>query len=182
MFQTALAALLAIHGAGLRTPGVRPAIVGLSNAELARTIKTDLESISGSGTVSVSIVGESHTSDAHTGDTHIGVRIAISSFSPKICADIYAREQGLHQLFPGLNFDFSFSGPELARAIKSDIESISGRGSVDVSIDSQTLFNVRIAVPGYSSEIYSQLYDRELDFYRAFPDLSFDFYLRPDQN
>ena len=70
-------------------------------------------------------------------------------------------------------------GPELVGAIKSDIESISGRGTVDVSIDSKTLFNVRIAIPGFSSEIYSRVYDRELEFYQAFPDLSFDFYLRP---
>jgi hypothetical protein len=85
----------------------------------------------------------------------------------------------LNQLFPDQTIDFYFDGPKLARAIKVDIESISGRDTVDVSIDSKTLFNVRIAVPDFSFEIYSQLFDRELELYRAFRDLNFDFYLRP---
>jgi hypothetical protein len=70
-----------------------------------------------------------------------------------------------------------FGGADLARAIKTDIESISGPGSVEVSIDHETLFSVRVAVPGLRPGIYTQIYDRELDFYRRYPDLNFDFYL-----
>jgi hypothetical protein len=69
-------------------------------------------------------------------------------------------------------------GPELVGAIKSDIESISGPGSVDISIDHETLYSVRVAVPSFSPEICTQIYDRELRLYRYFPDLNFDFYLR----
>lgn len=67
---------------------------------------------------------------------------------------------------------------ELAKAIKADLESISGPGSVDISIDNGTLFSVRIAVPSFSTEICAPIYDRELKLYRFFPDLNFDFYLR----
>jgi hypothetical protein len=167
----ALAAILATPPPPVRAPSptAPPEIAAFRGPELARAIKKDLESISGTGTVTVSI----------NSDTRFSVRIAIPGFSSKICSQIYRRELDLRQLFPDLNFDFYFSGPELARAIQADLESISGRGTVDVSVDSKTLFNVRIAVPGFSSEIYSRLYDRELEFYRAFPDLSFDFYLRP---
>jgi hypothetical protein len=170
ILTAALAAILATPPAVVRQPPpAKPAIVAVGGPELARAIKADLESISGTGTVNVSI----------DGGTRFSARIAISGFSSKICTQIYARELELQQLFPGLSFDFYFGGPELARAIKTDIESISGRGTVDVSIDSKTLFNVRIAVPGFSSEIYSQIFDRELEFYRVFPDLNFDFYVRP---
>jgi hypothetical protein len=150
-------------------PPPQPAVVTFNGSELARTIKTDLESISGRGTVTVSL----------DPGTHYTVRIAIPGFSSKVCSQIYDREQALRQLFPDLNIDFYFATPELARAIKADIESISGRGTVDISIDSKTLFNVRIAIAGFNSELYRQLYDRELELYRALPDLNFDFYLRP---
>jgi hypothetical protein len=69
-------------------------------------------------------------------------------------------------------------GPELVKTIKSDIESISGPGSVDISIDHETLYSVRVAVTSLSPEICSPIYDRELKLYRYFPDLNFDFYLR----
>jgi hypothetical protein len=69
-------------------------------------------------------------------------------------------------------------GRDLVEAIKSDIESISGPGSVDISIDHETLFSVRVAVPSFSPEICAPIYDRELKLYRYFPDLNFDFYLR----
>ncbi len=69
-------------------------------------------------------------------------------------------------------------GPELVKTIKSDIESISGPGSVDISIDHETLYSVRVAVPSLSPEICTPIYDRELKLYRYFPDLNFDFYLR----
>jgi hypothetical protein len=151
------------------SPTAQPEIAAFRGPELARAIKADLESIAGAGTVSVIVDSE----------THFSVRIAIPGFSSKICSQIYGREMDFYQLFPDLNFDFYFDGPELARAIKADIESISGHGTVDVSIDSKTLFNVRIAIPALSSEVYSRLFDRELEFYRAFPDLNFDFYLRP---
>jgi hypothetical protein len=165
----ALAVLLAVPGATEKgpSPAAPPSIVTLSGPELARAIKKDLESISGTGTVTVTI---DH-------DRLFNVRIAIPGLSSKISAQIYNRELELHQLFPDLNFDFHYDSPELARAIKADLESISGRGTVDVSIDSKTLFNVRISVPAYSSEVYSRIYDREIEFYRDFPDLSFDFYL-----
>lgn len=67
---------------------------------------------------------------------------------------------------------------ELVKLIKKDIESISGPGSVDVSIDHDTLFSVRVAVPSFGSEICNPIYDVELKLYRFFPDLNFDFYLR----
>ena len=175
ILKAALFAILAIPGTTTKKRAApapaQPAIVAFRGAELARAIKTDLViPLRGDpGTVNVRIVTE----------TRFSVGIAMAGFNSKITAQIYNRELELHQLFPDLNFDFSFAGPELAHAIQVDLESISGRGTVDVSIDSKTLFNVRIAIPGYSSQIYSQIYDRELELYRAFPDLSFDFYLRP---
>lgn len=69
-------------------------------------------------------------------------------------------------------------GAELVGAIKKDIESVTGPGSVDISIDHETLYSVRVAVPSLSPEICSPIYDRELKLYRYFPDLNFDFYLR----
>jgi uncharacterized protein (DUF736 family) len=171
ILTAALAALLATPPPSVKapSPAAQPAIAGIGGPELARAIKAALEPISGTGTVTVSIDGK----------THFSVRIAMPDFNSKICTQIYDREQDLIQLFPDQNIDFYFDGPELARAIKADIESISGRGTVDVSIDSKTLFNVRIAIPDFSSEIYNQLFDRELELYRAFRDLNFDFYLRP---
>jgi hypothetical protein len=165
----ALAVLLAVPGATEKgpSPAAPPSIATLSGPELARAIKKDLESISGTGTVNVTIERGSL----------FNVRIAMPGLSSKVSTQIYNRELELHQLFPDLNFDFYYDSPELARAIKADLESISGRGTVDVSIDSKTLFNVRIALPAFSSEIYSRIYDREVEFYRDFPDLSFDFYL-----
>jgi hypothetical protein len=167
----ALAAFLAVPPATVKAPPpkAQPAIAALRGSELARAIKEDLESIAGPGAVEVSI----------DNPTSFSARIALRGFNPKICTQIYHREMELHQLFPDLNFDFYFGGPELARAIQADLESISGHGTVDVSIDSKTLFNVRIAIPGFSSEIYSRIFDRELEFYRAFPYLNFDFYVRP---
>jgi hypothetical protein len=171
ILQAALAAVLAIPGTTVKEPPpeAKAAITSFSGPELGRAIKADLESISGAGTVNVSIDGQKRFS----------ARIAIPGFNPKICTQIYLRERELQQLFPELDFDFYFDGHELARAIQADIESISGRGTVDVSIDNKTLFNVRVAVPGFSFEIYTRIYDRVLEFYQAFPDLSFDFYLRP---
>jgi hypothetical protein len=172
ILKAALFAILAIHGTTTKRTQpapAQPAIVAFRGAELAHAIKTDLESLAGPGTVNVRIVTE----------TRFSVGIAMAGFNSKITAQIYDRERELRQLFPDLNFDFSFAGPELAHAIQVDLESISGRGTVDVSIDSKTLFNVRVAIPDFSSELYSRLYDRELEFYRTFPDLSFDFYLRP---
>lgn len=67
---------------------------------------------------------------------------------------------------------------QLPRVIKREIESISGPGSVDISVDHETLFSVRIAVPSFRSDIYNPIYDRALELYRLYPDLSFDFYLR----
>lgn len=69
-------------------------------------------------------------------------------------------------------------GAELVNSIKKDIESIAGPGSVDVSIDNETLFSVRVAVPSFGTEICNPIYDVELKLYRFFPDLNFDFYLR----
>jgi hypothetical protein len=171
ILKAALAAFLAVPGTTVKAPPPKapPAIVGFRGPELARAVKTDLESISGAGTVNVIVAGE----------TRFSVRIAIPGFNSKICNQIYDRELVFQQLFPDVDFNFYFSGPELARAIKADLESISGRGTVDVSIDSKTLFNVRIAIPGFNSEISSRIFDRELEFYQAFRDLSFDFYLRP---
>ena len=60
--------------------------------------------------------------------TSFSARIAIPGFNPKICKLIYDREMELRQLYPDLNFNFYFDGPELARAIKTDIEALSGRG------------------------------------------------------
>jgi hypothetical protein len=171
ILQVALAALLAVKGGSTKPPARTPqAVPAAFNApELARVIKSDLETIAGAGTVNVTIDGE----------THFTTRIAIPGFNSKILTRIYARETELHQTFPDVNFDFYFDGPELARAIKADLESIAGRGTVDVTVDSKTLFNVRIAPPDLNSELYSRIFDRELEFYRVFPDLSFDFYLRP---
>jgi hypothetical protein len=170
ILDAALIAFLATRGAAVKPPSPTvPAVIAtLSGPELARAIKTDLETIAGAGTVNVSVDRESS----------ISARIAIRGFSSNVCTQIYNREMELHQLFPELNFDFYFGGPELARAIKADLESISGRGTVDVSIDSKTLFNVKIAIPDFSSPVYNQIFDRELEFYRACPDLNFDFYLR----
>ena len=169
--RAALAVVLAMGGASVTAQSQtgRPAIADFSGPDLARAIKTDFESITGTGTVNVS-------SDSLS---HFSVRIAMPGFDAKVCAQVYQRESALHQLFPSLSFDFYFDGPELAGAIKADLEAITGRDTVDVSIDSKTLFNVRIAIQDFSSRIYSQVYDRELEFYRAFPDLNFDFYLRP---
>lgn len=72
----------------------------------------------------------------------------------------------------------TIGGKELASNIKTDLETIAGPGSVDVSIDHETLFSVRIAVPDLASEICNPIFDRELKLYRLFPDYSFDFYLR----
>jgi hypothetical protein len=69
-------------------------------------------------------------------------------------------------------------GTELANAIKNDIESLAGPGAVEVSVDHETLFSVRVAVPNFRSEFCTPIYDRELRLYRLFPDYSFDFYLR----
>ncbi len=156
-------------------PVAAPSLAGLAGPDLARAIKRDLESIAGTGSVDVRIEKE----------TNFYLRISMPSLRPEACARIYRREMELSGLFPNLNFDFRFAAPELANAIKSDIELISGRGTVDVSIDSGTLFNVRIAIPSFKSKLYGELYDRELELYRVFPDLSFDFYLRlqePEQS
>jgi hypothetical protein len=171
ILTAALAALLATPPPAVKAPSQssQPAITAVGGPELARAIKAALEPISGAGTVNVSIHDK----------TQIGVGIAIPDFDLRICSQIYDRELDLNQLFPEQNIDFYFDGPELARAIKADIESISGRDTVDVSIDSKTLFNVRIAVPDFRSDIYNQLFDRELELYRTFRDLNFDFYLRP---
>jgi hypothetical protein len=171
ILKAALAAFLAVPGTTVKAPQPKApiGITSFRGAELARAIKTDLESISGRGTVEVSVDSQ----------TAFSARIAIPGFNPKICIQIYHRERELQQLFPDLDFNFYFGGPELAHAIAADLESISGRGTVDVSIDSKTLFNVRIAIPGFNSEIYNRIYDRELEFYQVFPDLNFDFYLRP---
>ncbi len=172
ILNAALVTIFAIRGAPLRVPSLaaQTAIGAFSVPEIARAVKADLESISGTGTVSVSVDGR----------TRFSARIAIPAFNSQICSQIYARERELHQLLPDLDFDFYFSGPELARAIKADLESISGPDTVDVSIDSATLFSVRIGMPGSSSEIYDRIFGRELEFYRVFRDLNFDFYLRPN--
>jgi len=171
ILNAALAAVVALQGANLKAPSMtaQTAITALGGPALVRTIKSDLEALAGAGAVNVSMDSK----------TSFSARIAIAGFSPRICRKIYDRELELRQLYPDLNFDFYFDGPELAKAIKTDIESISGHDTVDVSIDSRTLFSVRIAIPGFRSEIYSQVYNRELEFYEAFRDLNFDFYLRP---
>lgn len=163
--------LLDAPTAPVKTPAAvtTPSLAGLAGPDLARAIKKDLESIAGAGNVDVRIDKE----------TNFYVRISMPNLRPEACGRIYQRELELRGLFPNLNFDFRFAAQELANAIKSDIELISGRGTVDVSIDSGTLFNVRIAIPSFSWKLYTELYDRELELYRVFPDLSFDFYLRP---
>jgi len=145
----------------------QPAAGGAGFPELLRSVKTDFESISRPGTVEIRPVSEKL----------FRVRIALADFSPKVCAQIYERELAIAGLFPYLNFDFYFSGPELARAIKREIESISGPGTVDVSVAGETLVTVRISVPGVSNDLYSRIFDRELELYRLFQDLNFDFYL-----
>jgi hypothetical protein len=155
-------------GSHATSAAARPITGASRGPELARAIKTDLESISGPGTVDVKV-------DA---DRYFSVRIAVAKFSPEICKPIYDRERELYRLFPDLDFDFHFDGPALARAIKTDLESIAGPGTADVSIDHETLFSVRVGVPRWSSAIYTRLYDRALELYRLFPDLNFDFYLR----
>jgi hypothetical protein len=69
-------------------------------------------------------------------------------------------------------------GTELANAIKTEIESLAGPGSVDVSIDHETLYSVRVAVSSSHSELSAPIFDRALELYKLFPDLSFDFYVR----
>lgn len=78
-----------------------------------------------------------------------------------------------------LSGPLSVGGSDLAQLIKKDIESIAGPGNVDISIDHETLFSVRVAVPGFSAAACAPIYDIELKLYRFFPDLNFDFYLRP---
>lgn len=170
ILETALIAFLATRPPAVKPPEpvTPPSISTLAGPELARAIKKDLESLAGPGTVEVAIDHE----------VLFNVRIAMQKVSPEVCKRIQQREMELSGLFPNLSFDFRFGGPELARAIKTDIESISGGGTVDVSIDSGTLFNVRVALPQYSSKLYNQIYDRALKLYKLFPDLSFDFYLR----
>jgi len=166
--EAALLAILADTPPAVKVPpSPAPAVSAVGGPDLARSIKGDLESLAGPGAVDVQIEHE----------TLFHVRIAMPSFNPDVCAKIRNRELELDGLFPNLSFDFRFAGPELARAIKTDIESISGGGTVDVSIDKETLFNVRIAVPTLNSKLYNQIYDRALEFYKVFPDLSFDFYL-----
>lgn len=170
ILEAALLAILADTPPAVKPPEPPPAqstFTALGGPELARSIRKDLESISGPGTVDVRI--------EH--GTLFTVRIAMPSFNPEACASIRSRELELDGLFPNLSFDFRFAAPDLARAIKSDIESISGGGTVDVSVDRETLFNIRVTVPSLNSRLYSQIYDRALEFYRVFPDLSFDFYL-----
>jgi hypothetical protein len=170
ILEAALVAFLATRPPAIKPPEpeTAPAIATLAGPELARAIKKDLESIAGPGTVEVAIDHE----------ILFSVRIAMQKLRPDVCTRIRQREVELSGLFPNLSFDFRFGGAELARAIKTDIESISGGGTVDVSIDSGTLFNVKVALPEFSSKLYNQIYDRALELYRLFPDLSFDFYLR----
>lgn len=78
-----------------------------------------------------------------------------------------------------LSAPLGIGGDDLAQLIKKDIESIAGPGTVDISVDHQTLFSVRVAVPGFSPDACAPIYDIELKLYRFFPDLNFDFYLRP---
>jgi copper chaperone CopZ len=171
VLKTALAVLLATSAIADKTPppAARTNAAGFDVNELARVMKRDLESISGPGTVDIRV----------TNKTFVSVRIAVTSFSSEICGPIYDRERELYRLYPDIDFDFYFDRSALARAIKTDLESISGPGTVDVSVDSKTLFNVRIGVASFSSEVYTPIYDRELELYRLFPDLNFDFYLRP---
>jgi copper chaperone CopZ len=170
VLKTALAALIAtsVIADQAQEPIVRPPAIALKIPEIKRVIKNDLESIAGQGAVDVSV----------DNNRRIRVRIAVATFNERICDPIYERERELARLFPDLDFDFSFDGPTLAQAIKADLEAISGPGTVDVSIDSKTLFNVRIGLQNFNSELYGRLYNRELELYRLFRDLNFDFYLR----
>ncbi len=171
ILDAVLAVILALPGTPSKppSPSSGPAAIPLGGPELARAVKAELESIAGTGSVEVTTASE----------FRFNVRITIRTFNSKICRQIYDREMGLHQLFPDVNFNFYYSAPELTRAIKADLESISGPDTVDISIDSRSLLNVSVAIPGFSSQIYSEIFARELEFYRAFPDLNFDFYIRP---
>lgn len=169
LLEAALLAILVDTPPAVKPPAPAPssAIASLTGVELARALKQDIESIAGAGNVDVRL----------TRDNLYTVRISMATLNPKIGKEVYDRELELRGLFPNLNFDFRYAAPELAHAIKTDIESISGGGTVDVSIDRETLFNVRIAVPSLTSHLYSRIYERALEFYKNFPDLSFDFYL-----
>ena len=171
ILDAVLAVILALPGTTSKppSPASQPAIVPVAGSELARAVKAELESVAGSSTVEVTTESE----------FRFNVRITIQSFNSKICRQIYDREMGLHQLFPDVNFNFYYSAPELTRAIKADLESISGPDTVNISIDSKSLLNVSVAIRGFSSQIYSEIFARELEFYRAFPDLNFDFYIQP---
>jgi hypothetical protein len=169
LLEAALLAILADTPPAVKppAPAARSAMASLAGADLARAIRQDIESIAGAGNVDVRL----------TRDVFYTVRIAMPTFNPDVCKKVYTRELELRGLFPNISLDFRYAAPELARAIKTDIESISGGGTVDVSIDRETLFNVRIAVPALTSGLYSRIYDRALEFYRDLPDLSFDFYV-----
>lgn len=168
LLEAALLVILADTPPAVKPPAPAPAAMSsLSGADLARALKQDIESIAGAGNVDVRL----------TRDTLYTVRISMPTLSPEIGRKVYTRELELRGLFPSLTFDFRYAAPELARAIKIDLETISGGGTVDVSIDRETLFNVRIAVPSLTSPLYTRIYDRALEFYKDFPDLSFDFYL-----
>ena len=172
ILDAVLAVILALPGTPSKSPSPppsEPTAVPLGGPGLARAVKAELESIAGTGSVEVATESE----------FRFNVRITIQTFNSKICRQIYDREMGLHQLFPDVIFDFYYSAPELTRAIKADLESISGPGTVAISIDSKSLLNVSVAIRGFSSQIYSEIFARELEFYRAFPDLNFDFYIRP---
>ncbi len=169
LLEAALLAILIDTPPAVKPPAPPPrgAMASLTGVNLARALRQDLESIAGVGNVDVRL----------TRDTLYTVRITMPTISPEIGKKIFTRELELRGLFPNLNFDFRYAAPELARAIKIDLETISGGGTVDVSIDRETLFNVRIAVPSLTSHLYTRIYDRALEFYKDFPDLSFDFYL-----
>ena len=173
VLHAALAAILAIPGTAKKAPLPTTETSGFASdlSELTRVVRKDFESIAGPGTVSVNIDSEEL----------ITVRIAATSLKPEISNAIYQREWELCGLFPGLAFDFYFGGPELARVIQADLESISGPGTVDVSIENERLFSARIAVPSLNSEICARICDRELELYRLFQDLNFDFdlWLKP---
>lgn len=168
LLEAALLAILADTPPAAKPPAPPPsALSALSGTDLAQAVKRDIESIAGAGNVDVRL----------TRDSFYTVRITVPKFNPEVGKKIYARELELRGLFPNLSFDFQYAAPELARAIKTELETISGGGTVDVSIDRETLFNVRIAVPSLTSHLYNQIYDRALEFYKDFPDLSFDFYV-----
>jgi hypothetical protein len=171
ILDAVLAVILALPGTTSKppSPASQPAVASLAGAELARAVKAELESVAGAGSIDVTTESE----------FRFNVRITIQTFNSKICRQIYDHEMGLHQLFPDVSFNFYYSAPELTRAIKADLESISGPDTVDIRIDSKSLLNVSVAIPGISSQIYSDIFARELEFYRAFPDLNFDFYIRP---